>query len=459
MPGVGSRDETDDSRMSPHPNPLSTTRPRIVPIHRMDSPALSRRRFVQGASWVAGSLLAGSRLRAQQPANRVVVGVMGLHRGRAHLEGFLTVPGCDIGTVCDVDRRAAAEAADWVEKKTGRRPREVVDFRTMLDDRSIDAISIAAPNHWHAPATILACDAGKHVYVEKPGSHNPREAQWMVAAARKHRRLVQMGNQRRSWTMVREVMDLLHGGILGKAHAARSWYHADRTGIGRGRPASVPDWLDYSLWQGPAPERPYLDNVVHYNWHWRWHWGGGELANNGPHFLDLARWGLGVDCPIRVSCTGGRHYFRDDQETPDTIMAAFDFGSSQITWECHSCNPVAPHGAGVGVEFLGEGGSLLLVDSGWKHRDSKGRTVREGSAPRRDSDHFLNFIEAIRGNARLNSEIAEGQKSTLLCHLGNIAWRTGQTLHLDPKTSTVRSNRDAAALWGRDYRKGWRPKV
>jgi predicted dehydrogenase len=384
---------------------------------------------------------------------------MGLHRGKAHLEGFLTVPGCVILTVCDVDRRAAAEAADWVEKKTGRRPKEVVDFRRMLDDPSLDAISIAAPNHWHAPATILACDAGKHVYVEKPGSHNAREAQWMMAAARKHRRLVQMGNQRRSWTLVREAMDELHGGIIGKLHAARSWYNADRTTIGLGKTAPIPEWLDYSLWQGPAPERPYRDNVVHYDWHWRWHWGGGELANNGPHFLDLARWGLGVDCPAQVSCTGGRYYFQDDQETPDTIQASYEFGTSQITWECHSCNPRGHYGAGVGVEFLGEGGAFLLLDSGWKQVDDKGKTVREGQAPRRDSDHFLNFIEAIRGNARLNSEIEEGQKSTLLCHLGNIAWRTGHTLHLDPKRRSLRRDPAASALWGREYRSGWKPKV
>lgn len=329
----------------------------------------------------------------------------------------------------------------------------------MLDDRSLDAISIAAPNHWHAPATILACDAGKHVYVEKPGSHNAREAQWMVAAARKHRRLVQMGNQRRSWTLVREAMDELHGGIVGKLHAARTWYNADRTTIGHGKTAPVPEWLDYSLWQGPAPELSYRDNVVHYNWHWRWHWGGGELANNGPHFLDLARWGLGVDSPTQVSCSGGRYYFQDDQETPDTVQASYEFGTSQITWECHSCNPRGHYGAGVGVEFLGDGGSFLLLDSGWKQVDDKGKTVREGQAPRRDSDHFLNFIEAIRGNARLNSEIEEGQKSTLLCHLGNIAWRTGHTLHLDPKSRSLRRDPAASALWGRKYRPGWKPKV
>ena len=425
----------------------------------MSSPILSRRHFLQSTAWVAGSAFLPQAVRSAQPSNQVAVGVMGLHRGKAHLEGFLTVPGCVIGTVCDVDRRAAAEAADWVEKKTGRRPKEVSDFRRMLDDRSLDAISIAAPNHWHAPATILACDAGKHVYVEKPGSHNAREAQWMVAAARKHRRLVQMGNQRRSWTLVREAMDELHGGIIGKLHAARTWYTADRTTIGHGKTAPVPEWLDYSLWQGPAPELPYRDNVVHYNWHWRWHWGGGELANNGPHFLDLARWGLGVDCPTQVSCSGGRYYFQDDQETPDTIQASYEFGSSQITWECHSCNPRGHYGVGVGVEFLGEGGAFLLLDSGWKQVDDKGKTVREGQAPRRDSDHFLNFIEAIRGNARLNSEIEEGQKSTLLCHLGNIAWRTGHTLHLDPKSRSLRRDPAASALWGREYRPGWKPKV
>lgn len=426
---------------------------------RMSSPSLSRRGFLQSAAILAACPWSPQAVRAAAPANQVAVGVMGLHRGKAHLEGFLTVPGCVIGTVCDVDRRATAESADWVEKKTGRRPKEVVDFRRMLDDRTLDAISIAAPNHWHAPATILACDAGKHVYVEKPGSHNAQESLWMVTAARKHGRLVQMGNQRRSWTMVREAMERLHGGIIGRLRAARTWYNADRTTIGHGKPALVPEWLDYSLWQGPAPERAYRDNVVHYNWHWRWHWGGGELANNGPHFLDLARWGLGVECPTKVSCTGGRYYFQDDQETPDTIQAAFDFGTSQITWECHSCNPRGYYGAGVGVEFLGEGGAFLLLDSGWKHLDPKGKTVLEGQAPRRDADHFLNFIEAIRGNSRLNSEIEEGQKSALLCHLGNIAWRTGHTLTLDPARRAIRGDHAASTLWGREYRRGWKPRV
>jgi predicted dehydrogenase len=307
--------------------------------------------------------------------------------------------------------------------------------------------------------TILACNAGKHVYVEKPGSHNVMEGQWMVAAARKHRRVVQMGNQRRSWSIMQEAVEKLRGGIIGKPHAARTWYNATRTTIGRGKPAPVPSWLDYSLWQGPAPERAYMDNVVHYNWHWRWHWGGGELANNGIHLLDIARWGLGVDCPKRVSCTGGRYYFDDDQETPDTIMATYDFGTSQILWECHSCNGRGYYGSAIGVEFLGDGGSFLLLDGEWKVFDPNNKLVSEGKAPRRDADHFLNFIEGVRGNAKLNSEIEEGQKSTLLCHLGNIAWRTGHTLTLDPVKKTILNDRAATKLMRREYRKGWEPKV
>lgn len=427
----------------------------------MNPNVTTRRTFLSDASLLAAGAVMGAPalLRAASPNRRVVVGVVGLHRGKAHLESFLTAPDCEIGAVCDVDRRAAEESAEWVEKKTGRRPKVLGDFRRALEDPGLDAISIAAPNHWHAPMTMLACAAGKHVYVEKPGSHNALEGQWMVASARKHKRVVQMGNQRRSWVIMKEAVEKLRGGVIGKPRAARTWYNATRTTIGHGKPAPVPDWLDYSLWQGPAPERPYLDNVVHYNWHWRWHWGGGELANNGIHLLDIARWGLGVDCPTRVSCTGGRYYFEDDQETPDTIMATYDFGQSQILWECHSCNGRGYYGAAVGVEFLGDGGSFLLLDGEWKVFDPKNKLVAEGKSPRRDSDHFQNFIEGVRGDTRLNSEIEEGQKSTLLCHLGNIAWRTGHTLTLDPVRKTILNDRAASKLWGREYRKGWQPKV
>ncbi|MFM7101455.1 MAG: Gfo/Idh/MocA family oxidoreductase [Verrucomicrobiota bacterium] len=421
---------------------------------------LPRRTFLGATASAAGLALAFPNvLRAADPGRRLRVAVMGLHRGEAHLDGFMAQPGVEVAAVCDVDRRALAAGARRVEAKTGRAPRTEVDFRRLLEDREIDALSIAAPNHWHAPATLLACAAGKHVYVEKPGSHNLHEADLMVAAARHHRRLVQMGNQRRSWPHVREAIERLHSGAIGRVRFARSWYAADRRGIGSGKPAPVPEWLDYSLWQGPAPERPYLDNVVHYNWHWRWHWGGGELANNGPHALDLVRWGLGVGCPRRVATVGARYHFQDDQETPDTTLVTYDFGACAATWEAHSCHPRGLHGTGFGVEFQGEGGTLLLLDRAWTQFDLKNQPVAEGPGQGDGHRHFANFVAAIRGEASLNSEIAEGQASTRLCHYGNVAWRTGHTLEIDPATGRIQSDSTARKLWGREYRKGWTPQV
>ncbi len=424
------------------------------------STPISRRVFVHQAALATAALGATARLSAASSSNRTVrVAVMGLHRGEAHLSGYLGQPDVEVATVCDVDRRAAEKGAALVEQKSGRRPQIVADFRRILDDKSIDALSIAAPNHWHAPATILACAAGKHVYVEKPGSHNGREGELMVAAARKHQRIVQMGNQRRSWPHVIEAVGRLHSGAIGKVRSARAWYAADRGTIGRGKDATVPEWLDYSLWQGPAPERPYRDNVVHYNWHWRWHWGGGEMANNGIHALDVARWGLGVDCPRRVTCGGGRYCFEDDQETPDTALATFDFGDCMATWEGHSCHPRGLEGTGFGLTFEGEGGSMLLLDAGWKQFDPKRKLVAEGAGSWDDRRHFENFTAAIRGDAKLNSEIAEGQKSTRLCHLANVAWRTGQTVNVDPASAQILDDRAAKRIWAREYRRGWEPKV
>ena len=385
---------------------------------------------------------------------------MGLSRGRSLADSFAKQSGVDVKYVCDVDSTRAASCAELVKGAVGKTPQAVTDFRRILDDKAVDALVCAAPNHWHAPATILACAAGKHVYVEKPCSHNPREGELMVEAARRHRRAVQVGTQRRSSPGWIEAVKKLGDGTIGRVYLARAWYNSARGSIGRGRPAAIPAHLDYDLWQGPAPRVPYRDNVVHYNWHWRWHWGNGELGNNGVHTLDLCRWGMGVDFPSRVTSSGGRYHFEDDQETPDTHSVCFEFpGRRQITWEGLSCNR---HGSGF-ITYYGDRGTLA-IDSNGNHtvfdRGDKAVDKFESNS-RGDTEHIVNFLDAIRNDRplELNAEIADGHESTLLCHLGNIAQRTGHTLNCDPQDGRIIDDEESMALWSRDYEPGWEPTV
>jgi len=435
----------------------------------MKTDSITRRHFLKQTSAVAAGLGAlggaASLQAAKSPNEKVVVAIIGCNgRGMAHIAGYLALPNAEIGYICDVDSRAVEKGIAAVAKKQQRKPQGVKDFRTILDRPDLDAVSIAMPEHWHAPATILACAAGKHVYVEKPGSHNLREGELMVAAARKYKRVVQMGNQRRSWPWVIESIEALHAGELGKVYFARGWYTAHRTSIGHGKPAPVPEWLDYSLWQGPAPERPFQDNIIHYNWHWFWNWGTGESGNNGVHMLDLARLGLRVDLPTRVTCGGSRYFYQDDWETPDTMSATFDFGDKGIAWECQSCAPRGFEGATVGVNFYGEKGCLAMAGNNTTIYDLNNKVLREIKSQREglfgfDSVHFANFLDGIREGKPLKSEIEDGQKSTALCHLANIAWRSGRTVNFDPKTRKIIGDEAAAALAGRAYRPGWEPKV
>ena len=424
--------------------------------------AIDRRDFLQTSSTLAAAATLSPFLftaaAAQESTGRdLSVGLIGTGRGMAHANAALNTQGVKLNYVCDVDQNRLSLAMKTVEGR-GAKPQGITDFRRMLDDPKLDAIFIATGNHWHAPATILACTAGKHVYVEKPGSHNAREGELMVQAARKNQRLVQMGNQRRTWPAIREAMQKLHDGVIGKLLFARCWYNADRTSIGRGKQVPVPDYLDYSLWQGPAPERPYLDNLVHYNWHWRWHWGGGELANNGIHTLDLARWGLGVDYPTQISFLGGRYHYDDDQETPDTGVAVFNFGDKGCSWEMSSCLPRRDEKLSP-VIFYGTEGTLHIIDPGYKIFDPKGKEIGTGTGTGGEQEHIQNFLSAIRSGVPLNSEIEVGQRSTLLCHLGNISYRLGRMLRFDPETRTIVGDDEATGLWGREYRQGWEPVV
>jgi predicted dehydrogenase len=427
-----------------------------------NSSVLNRRKFLK-VSGSIGAMLAVGRapalLAAGSPGERLVVGVIGLGRGMAHISGHMGVENVAVAYVCDVDDNRLAGGHKAVASKQTTKVDGVKDFRRILDDKSVDAISIAMPNFWHTSATVLACAAGKHVYVEKPGSHNARESEWIVAAARKHNRKVQMGNQRRSVPEIIEAIAKVQAGEIGKPLFARCWYDAARESIGKGKPATPPPGLDWNLWQGPCPERPYVDNLVPYNWHWRWHYGGGELANNGIHGLDLARWGLGVEIPRRITFNGGRYHYDDDQETPDTGYATFDFGDRGCNWDNSSCLPRAQENHAF-CAFYGEQGVLAIgTGADYKIYDAKGKERAAVKGKFSDLPHFQNFADAIRNGAKLNSEIGEGQKSTLLCHLGNIAYRSGHTLHLDPKTGKILNDPDALKLWRREYRPGWEPKV
>jgi len=426
------------------------------------SPSIRRRTFLKQTTLVGASLATVGPLSrlgaAESPGHTLVVGVMGLGRGFDHIQALRQIPDVEIAYVCDVDDSRLARAAKAASDKQPRPAKGVKDFRRILDDGAVDALFIAAPNFWHAPATILACAARKHVYVEKPGSHNPREGEWMVAAARKYQRVVQMGTQRRSWPGVIEGMEKLRAGMIGKVLFARCWYNNARGSIGRGKQVPVPPHLDYTLWQGPVPERPYLDNLVHYNWHWRWHWGGGELANNGVHALDIVRWGLGVDYPRRIACNGGRYHYQDDQETPDTAIAVYDFGEKGAAWDHSSCHRRGHEKVGF-VTFYGEGGSLTQDDGGYRTYDLKGKETGAGTGPGGDKVHIENFLNCIRSGQKPNAEIEEGQQSALLCHLGNIAYRVGHTVHFDPAKKKIIDDSQAMALWQREYRPGWKPKV
>ena len=422
---------------------------------------------IAGAATVSfGGILPGFSARSYgriAGANeRILVAGMGVNdRGLRVARSFAGQPDCEILYVCDVDSRAADKCIADVEKIQQRRPKSQPDFRKALDDKELDVLVVTAPDHWHVPASILACQAGKHVYVEKPLSHNPHEGELLIEVVKKYDRVVQMGNQRRSTPTTIAAIQDLHSGVIGRPYFAKTWYTNDRESIGKGKQEAVPSWLNYDLWQGPAPRRPYRDNLIHYNWHWFWHWGTGEACNNGVHTVDLARWGLGVDFPVRITSAGGRYRFQDDWETPDTQNINMEFDNNTlITWEGRSCNNKRVEGNGNGVIFYGETGSLLIEGGGYKVFDMDNTVVREVKREGSTGDlHIRNFFDGIRKNARLNSDIQGGHKSTLLVQLGNIAQRTGRTLNVDPTNGHILNDNEAMKYWRREYEPGWEPKV
>ncbi|MBC9913393.1 Gfo/Idh/MocA family oxidoreductase [Chitinophaga varians] len=443
----------------------------------------SRRDFLKKttkgtAAIMLGSMLPGisaaSYARIMGANDRVRVGMMGVNsRGLALANNYARQQNCEVVSVSDVDTRAAAKCIDSVFKITQKKPKDVPDFRKALENKNMDALVVAAPDHWHAPAAILAAKAGKHVYLEKPCSHNPHEGELLVKVADKYKSVIQMGNQRRSWPNVEAAIREVHQGTIGRAYFAKGWYTNNRESIGRGKEIAVPQWLNYDLWQGPAPRRALKDNLIHYNWHWFWNWGTGEALNNGTHMIDLMRWGLGVDYPSRVTSAGGRYRYSDDWETPDTQVITLEFpNNTSMTWEGRSCNGRTVEGNSVGVIFYGEKGSLVIDGNAYTIYDLDNKVVKEvknqaiidprnlmNPAESLDALHIQNFFEGIRNGAKLNADILGGYQSTLLCQLGNISLRSGNALHIDTSNGHILNDAKAQQYWQREYEKGWEPTL
>ena len=445
------------------------------------SKAGSRRKFIKKSSmaFVAGSVLplftAKSYSQIMGANERINVSVMGVNsRGNALAQNFASQNNCDVIHICDVDSRAISKCLTALKTRQNIVAKSYADFRKSLENKDVDALVIAAPDHWHAPASILAMQAGKHVYVEKPCSHNPNEGELLVEAAKKYDKIVQMGNQRRSWPNVIEGINALKSGAIGRVYYGKGWYTNNRASIGIGKETVVPDWLDWELWQGPAPRKIFKDNIVHYNWHWLWHWGTGEALNNGTHMIDLLRWGMEVGYPSKVSSNGGRYRYKDDWETPDTQIINLDFDSGQtMSWEGRSCNGKNVEGSSVGVVFYGENGSLLIpAGNSYTQFDLDGKIVKEvqntqeidardksNPAEKLDALHIQNMFVAIKNGGSLNSDVDSGHKSTLLVQLGNIAQRKGRSLDIDSKNGHIINDQDAKKLWSRSYEKGWEVKL
>jgi predicted dehydrogenase len=413
--------------------------------------ALDRRRFLQTSAASLAALSAVSAAgAADKPNEKITLAVLGVHgRGRGLLSGFSSFEDVEIATICDPDENAASGALKSINARQKRTPKVVKDLRRVFEDRDIHAVAIATPDHWHALATIWACQAGKHVYVEKPISHNLLEGRRMIEAARKYDRIVQVGTQRRSGAHYLSAAEFVRSGKLGKVPFARTWIAGHRPSIGHKADAPVPAGVDYNLWLGPAPQRPFNPNRFHYEWHWNWDYGTGELGNNGIHMLDVARMVLGLDAPKTISSGGGKLFYDDDRQTPDTHIAVYDFPGTTLIWEHRIWSKTGVEGEAAGVTLYGEKGTLVFDKKGWHVQDGDKASDKAASIER---PHLRNFLDSVRAHKQPNADIEEGHKSTRLCHLGNIAYRVGRRLTFDASTETLREDKAANQLLGRTYR-------
>ncbi len=437
----------------------------------------TRRTFIKNSALTASALAAApmfsygrdSILGANDRVNFAVLGVRS--RGKAHINSIAANENTRISHICDVDDRYFEEASQLAMEKSGRKPKWEKDFRKILEDKDVDVITIATPEHWHAPMAIAALQAGKHVYLEKPSSHNPREGELVIEAQKKYGKYVQMGNQQRSSNHTQHIVKQIHDGLIGDVYYAKAWYANKRGSIGVGKEVPVPSYLDWELWQGPAPRRAYKDNVHPYNWHWFWHWGTGETLNNATHEVDVCRWALDVGHPQTITANGGRYHYEDDWEFYDTLITNFNYDGKMISWEGKSCNAAKFYNRGRGSLIVGTEGSVIVDRDGYEVLTKRGEVVDTYQSGEQNESmgtmgggnmthqHFGNLIAAIREGTTLHSPIDEGAVSVNMLLLSNIAWKTNRLLELDTATGRLKDKQLMEKHWGREYEPGWELKV
>ena len=431
---------------------------------------MDRRKFLTATGSTVAAMTAAQYSRvlgANDRLNTAVVGVNG--RGKSHIRTVAGNPGMHVAAVVDIDQSVAEKAVAYTKQYQQEAPKEYRDLRDMLADKEIDVVTIATTNHWHALSTIWAVQAGKDVYCEKPASHNIWEGRKMVEAARKYKRMVQVGQQSRSTPYKIEAIQRLREGVIGEVYMAKGLCFKRRKSIGATTVSAVPPGVDYDIWLGPAQPYEFKQNRFHYNWHWHWAFGNGDIGNQGVHEMDVARWGLGIDhLPEHAFSAGGHFVYDDDQETPNTQHATFDFGGRMLQFEVRGlitggeCRLLEDSGGGnhtIGVLFFGSDGFLTISNRGYQ--TYLGEKRAPGPSRSADGDttalHFENFRKAVlsRRVSDLNCDVLEGHLSAALCHLANISFRTGDKLLFDPETESFVGNFGANTLLKRDYRAPW----
>jgi predicted dehydrogenase len=422
---------------------------------------LDRRRFIQSASASAAALASAATRGSAAEADRVVIGVIGPGgMGSNHVNLLAARNDVSIAYVCDVDQNRLSQAAKLVQTKAGKEPKTVADMRTIFDDKDVDAVFIATPDHWHAPAAIMALDAGKHVYVEKPCCHNIREGRLMADAVVKSNKSLQVGTQSRSTDCVREAIERVQKGEIGEVLVAKAWNSQRRGSIGHVKQSKPPEGLDFDTWVGPAPMVEYRTNLLPSNWRWWYDFGCGDMGNDGVHDIDVALWGLGEDThPSRITSLGGKYYFDDDQQFPDTIYAIFEYPKSggkgkQLIFEQRIWSPYVQEGYENGAAFYGTKGMLVIGhNQGWQLFGERNKLIAERKSPADLPAHHQSFLDSVRDRTKKPAaSITDGILSAGLVHLANISSRVGRTIQFDPSSETIQGDAEAAPMVRRKYR-------